>query len=125
MYNIDNVTENENAKNTISKSERWKLLIDELQRYGNIKLAVKEQEDSLEKVQKEVNELNKQKKDVNKYLHIVISFINKVNNEISYYSNILKHFKDDNKINLFSKSLNPIILLIYKNTGKDKDDNDN
>ncbi len=83
--NIDNVTENKNTNKNISRSEYWKLFIDDLKKYGNIRVAIKERQDSLDRLQKEVNELNKQKQDVSYYLQISISFINAINSKISYY----------------------------------------
>ena len=38
----------------------------------------------------------------------------------------MDHYKDlNNKINLSSRFSHPVIFLIYNNTGKDNDDNNN
>jgi hypothetical protein len=119
--------QNENTKNKISRSEHWKLFTDDLKKYSDIKIAIKERQDNLEKVQKEVNELNKQKQDISNCLQISISFINAINSKISYYKGFMDnhHHKDiSNKINLSSRSWNPSIIIIYTNSGKDKDDDD-
>ncbi len=67
--------------------------------------------------------INKSKK-VNNYIQTVISFINSINNEISYYKGLIDQIKDHkNKINLSSRfSLMPIIILVNKNPGKDNDE---
>ncbi len=89
--NINTNTLNENTKNKISRSEHWKLFTDDLKKYSDIKIAIKERQDNLEKVQKEVNELNKQKQDISNYLQISISFINAINSKISYYKGFMDH----------------------------------
>jgi hypothetical protein len=124
--NINTGTLNENTKNKISRSEHWKIFTDDLKKYSDIKIAIKERQDNLEKVQKEVNELNKQKQDFSDYLQILISFINAMNSKISYYKGFMDHHHKDinDKINLLSRSLNPPIIIIYTNSGKDKEDND-
>ena len=123
--NIYNGNLNEKNKNKISRSEYWKLFTDDLKKYCDIKITIKERQDSLDKVQKEVTSLNKQKQDVSNYLQIAISFINSIISKISYYKGFMDHHKDINdKINLSSRSLNPFIIIIY-NIGKDKDNNDN
>jgi hypothetical protein len=111
----------------INKSEYRNLLINELQKYGDLKLAVKGQQGNLEKLQKEINHLDGQKQEISRYLQIAISFINAINNEISYYKRWIDQFnKDQNyKFNLSSRLAHPFIFIIYKNTGKDKDVYDN
>ncbi len=77
-------------------------------------------------MQNEINELNKQKKEVNYYLYIVIFFINKINNEISHYKEYINYFRDtNNRTNLFSRTINLIILLTYIDKGKDTDNDKN
>ncbi len=124
--NINIGNQNENTKDKISRSEHWKLFTDDLKKYSDIKIAIKERQDGLEKIQKEVNELNKQKQDVSNNLQILISFINAINSKISYYKGFMDHHHKDisDKINLASRSLTTPIIIIYTNSGKDKDDND-
>jgi hypothetical protein len=112
-----------NKGNSINnRSESWKILIEDLKKYGDIKIAIKEQRENLDKIQKETNYLHKQKQDVNNYLQIVISFINTINSKISYDAGLLNHLKNiNNKINLSSRFSNPLIILVYKNAGKDND----
>jgi hypothetical protein len=123
-YQNEIIHKEKNKDNSINnRSESWKILIDELKKYGNIKIAIKEQRENLDRIQKETNYLHKQKQDVNNYLQIVISFINTINSKISCYAGLLDHLKNiNNKINLSSRFYNPLIILVYKNTGKDNDE---
>ncbi len=45
--NINTNILNENTKNKISRSEHWKLLTDDLKKYSDIKIAIKERQDNL------------------------------------------------------------------------------
>jgi hypothetical protein len=123
-YQNEIIHKEKNKDNSINnRSESWKMLIDELKKYGNIKIAIKEQRENLDRIQKEISYLHKQKQDVNNYLQIVISFINTINSKISCYAGLLDHLKNiNNKINLSSRFYNPLIILVYKNTGKDNDE---
>ena len=67
-------------------------MINELKKYGDIKVAIKEQQENHEKLQKEVNYLNKQKQEIINYLQIIISFINTINSKISYYKGLYGPF---------------------------------
>jgi len=51
-----------------SRSEYWKTLIEELKKYENIKVALREQQASRDNLQKQVNYLDKQKQVFLKYL---------------------------------------------------------
>ena len=82
-----------------------------------------------DKIQKEVNDLNKQKQEISLQCQNGISFIYEINNKISYFKGFMDHYnKDlDNKISLSSRSLILPVFLVYDNAGKnkDKDNNDN
>ena len=51
-----------------SRSEYWKTLIEELKKYENIKVALREQQASRDNLQKQVNYRDKQKQELLKYL---------------------------------------------------------
>jgi hypothetical protein len=123
-------TLNENTKNKISRSEHWKLFTDDLKKYSDIKIAIKERQGNLENVQKEVNELNKQKQEISIQCQIAISLINTINNKISYIKGFMDHYKAFNdKTNLPSRfSSVPVFIIVYKNTGNNdesKEDGNN
>ncbi|MER5174223.1 MAG: hypothetical protein ABJB76_12550 [Candidatus Nitrosocosmicus sp.] len=102
-------------------------MIDDLKRYGDIKLAINNQQGNHDKLQKEVNELCKQKQEISLQCQNGISFICEINNKISYYKGYVDHYnKDlDNKISLSSRSLILPVLLVYDNAGKNKDKGNN
>ena len=86
---VENSTKDIDKSNKItSKSEYWKKLIEELKEYENVKLAIKEQQESHDRLQKQLNYLDKQKQEILKYLQIAISFINIISNRIYYYRGI-------------------------------------
>ena len=106
--NIDLDIQNEKEKNNVSRTERWKMLINDLQNYGNIKLAVKEKQDNLDRLQRKVNDLANQKQEIKKYLQNIILFMNLINNKILYYKGLMDNFNqiNNNKTNLLSRSHN-------------------
>ena len=112
-----------NGNRITSRSEYWKILADELKKYGNIRLAIKEQQENHDRLQKEVNHLTKQKQELSAYFQIATSFINAINNQISYYKGFMDQFNRDlnHRINLSSSFSHPFILIVNKNAEKDKD----
>ena len=112
-----------NGNKITSRSEYWKLLADELKKYGNIRLAIKEQQENHDNLQKEVNHLNNQKQELSAYLQIATSFINALNNQISYYKGFMDQLNRDlnYRINLSTGFSHPFILIVSKSTDKDKD----
>jgi RNA processing factor Prp31 len=84
----ENNSKDTDKDNTKKRSEYWKLLTRELKSYGDIKVAIKEHQDNHEKLQKEVTHLDKQKQEITNYIQTAISFINSLNNEISYYKGL-------------------------------------
>ncbi|HXT84844.1 MAG TPA: hypothetical protein VN704_11040 [Verrucomicrobiae bacterium] len=110
-------------KKDISRSEYWKLFTDNLKRYGDIHVAIKEQQAIYEKMKKEIIQLNEQKIEVSKYIQTAISFINTLNNQISYYKGRLNSFKNFNsRINLSANPVQPFIFIVYKDKDDDGDD---
>jgi len=125
IVTIDLIDKSNNGKPE-SKSEYWKTLVEELKKYDNIKLAIKEQQENLDKLQKQVNHLDKQKQEILNYLQIAISIINTINNQIYYYKGFIDHFKDINhhKFNVSNRPSVPFIFIVNKDIKKDKDDDD-
>jgi hypothetical protein len=107
-----------------NRSEYWKLLTGELKKYVDIKVAIKEQQESLGKLQKEVNHLDEQKQEISNYLQITTSFINAIDNKIFYYKGFMDQFNKDlnYKINISSRLSSPIFIICNSSEkGKDKD----
>jgi len=69
MMMMDKSNNNNKITNSSnSRSEYWKTLIEELKKYENIKVALREQQASRDNLQKQVNYLDKQKQELLKYL---------------------------------------------------------
>ena len=108
-----------------SRSEYWKTLIEELKKYENIKVALREQQASRDNLQKQVNYLDKQKQEILKYLQMAISIIYTINNTVYYYKGFTDQFNKDlnYRNNSLSSSLSsklPIpFIFIINNDNKD------
>ena len=116
-----------------SRSEYWKTLIEELKKYENIKVAIKEKQKSHDNLQKQINYLDKQKQEILKYLQMAISIIYTINNTVYYYKGFTDQFNKDlnYRNNSMSSSLsrlfNPFIFIINNNNNemkKDKEEGD-
>ena len=120
LKNSDSSRENSNDKKVSSRSEYWRLLTDKLKKYKDIESAIKDQIEEKEKIQKEVNDLDKQQQEILKFCQVAISLINILNIKMSYFKGFTDHFIKDrvNRINEFSKSLSSNIFLIYINNSK-------
>ncbi|MER5176113.1 MAG: hypothetical protein ABJB76_04275 [Candidatus Nitrosocosmicus sp.] len=116
--------DNRKEISTNNRSEYWKLLTEELKKYGGIKFAMKDQLEKRDKLQKEVIDLNKQKQENLAFLQLAISFINTINQRISYCKGCLDQYNNiNNKINLSSRLSDPLpIFIICDNTEKEKND---
>jgi len=68
MMDKSNNNNNKITNSSNSRSEYWKTLIEELKKYENIKVALREQQASRDNLQKQVNYLDKQKQVFLKYL---------------------------------------------------------
>ena len=78
-------------------------------------------------VTKEIDKLNAQKQEISLQCQNGISFINEIHNKISYFKGYIDHYNKDleNKISLSSRSLILPVLLVYYNTGKNRDKDNN
>ena len=131
--NDNNVSNDKKDNNLIynfkddDRSKYWKSFIDQLEKLQDIKLSIKEQMDYQNKIQKEVNDLEKQKKEISIQCHIAVALINTINTKISYFKGFMDAYNSDrkNKINSSSRlSPLPFFIIVNKNTGKEKDDVD-
>jgi hypothetical protein len=104
--------------------ENWKSLIDDLKRYGEIKLVIKEEQVKRDMIKKEIDDLDTQKRAISKQCQNGISFLNEINNKMFYFKGLIEHYnKDiDNKIKTSSRfSVPSPIFIIYNNIGKEED----
>ena len=132
---MTNKSDNNNrvTNSNSSRSEYWKTLIEELKKYENIKVAIKEKQKSHDNLQKQINYLDKQKQEILKYLQMAISIIYTINNTVYYYKGFTDQFNKDlnYRNNSMSSSLsrlfNPFIFIINNNNNdmkKDKEEGD-
>ena len=111
-----------------NRTKIWKLFILNLEKLKDIKVHLKEQIENHNKIQKELDNINKQKQEALSYLQIAISFINVINHRISYLKGFLDFFNNDiekkiNKSSGYSRLL-PFIIL-YTNIQKEEEKDDN
>jgi hypothetical protein len=101
-----------------------------LEKLQDITIEIKEHMEYHNKIQKEVNDINKQKQEISIQCQIAITLINTINNKISYIKGFRDHYKYfNNKTNLPSRfSSVPVFIIVYKNTGNNdesKEDGNN
>jgi hypothetical protein len=116
--------------NKFDRTKVWKSFIIQLEKLQDIALEIKEHMEYHNKIQKEVNDLNKQKQEISIQCQIAITLINTINNKISYIKGFRDHYKDFNdKTSLPSRfSSVPVFIIVYKNTGNNdesKEDGNN
>jgi hypothetical protein len=107
------------------RSKYWKSFIGQLEKLQDIKLSIKEQMDYQNKIQKEVIDLEKQKKEISIQCHIAVALISTINSKISYFEGFMDAYNRDknNKINSSSRlSPLPFFIIVNKNTGKEKEE---
>ncbi len=99
----------------LDKGGFCKSLTDELNRYGGIKRAIKEQSQKLEIIKQEVLESEKQKHEVLAYCHLAIALTNTINYKISHLKGLMDHyFKEhtQNQMKMSTQSLSPILVFV-------------
>jgi hypothetical protein len=84
-----------------------------LEKLQDITIEIKEHMEYHNKIQKEVNDINKQKQEISIQCQIAITLINTINNKISYIKGFRDHYKDFNdKTNLPSRFLLYLFSLL-------------
>jgi hypothetical protein len=92
----DGNKENDRNKDKASnRLEQLKSLTDDLKKLGGIKAALGEQAKNLERLNHEIQSLNRQKQELIDYCNNAISIINDANNKISYLNGFTDHLKND------------------------------
>jgi hypothetical protein len=112
-----------NNSNNMDRTKHWKLFIDHLEKLQDITLEIRKQIDNRDKIQKEVNDINRQKQEIYTQYQNAISFIGTINNKISYINGFIDYFNKDinNKIKLSSGFLSlPVFIIVYKNKREDE-----
>ena len=112
--------------NKFDRTKVWTSFIDRLEKLHDITIEIKEHMEYHNKIQKEVNDLNKQKQEISIQCQIAITLINTINNKISYMNGFRDHYKDSNDKTSFPSRFSsvPVFIIVYKNSGKEKEDED-
>jgi hypothetical protein len=108
--------------NKFDRTKVWKSFIDRLGKLQNISIEIKKHMEHQDKIQKELDNLNKQKQEISIQCQIAFTLINTINNKISYIKGFRDNYKNFNdKTNLPSRfSSVPIFILVNKNSEKDE-----
>ena len=110
------------------ESEYWKQLIDDLKKYGNIKLAIKEHLEKRDKVKEEIDDMQKQKQGISVQCQNGIYFIKELYYKMTYFKEFMNLINKelDNKIKASSKISDFLpIFIICNNSDKNKEKGDN
>lgn len=116
---------NDNNNSHIVKEKRWRILVDELKKYGGLKAMVKKQEDRLYKLEKESSMLFYQAQALGTICHNYLNLINFINSSISHYRYckevIDRYYKEIEKYNKYKNNWIIIIVLFNNNTQEQSD----
>jgi hypothetical protein len=125
-----NIKDNDMDKRIVikSRSEYWNELIEDLEKYENIKAARNKQQENLDKLQKQISQLEEKKQEILRYLQIAVYFINEINNKIYYFKGFIDQFNDGLRYRNIIRSLpslsNPLIFIINNHDiRKDRENN--
>ena len=119
------IINNSNGNINGNRTEYWKSFINQLKKLGDVNLSVNEQQGILEKINKEITDLNKQKQELSIQCQTAISFTNIMTKQVYYFSELIDHYyKTIYKKIKTPSTLSPLpINIIYINF--DKQDKDN
>ncbi len=103
-----NIINNNNGSN---RAEHWKSFIEKLRKLGEINSSIKEQQETLERIKKEIIELNKQKQDRSSQCQTAVSFIGLITKQIHYFNGLIDyHYNTATKRSRFIPPLSPLLI---------------
>ncbi len=100
-------------------SEPWRVLEDELIKYGCFELSIKEQSEKLYRIKQEIQESDRQKEGAMAHCQLAISLANIINYKISYLNGLMyRHLNEcpHNKIKAPSPLTPPMLVLVVYNS---------
>jgi hypothetical protein len=104
---------------TIAVTEQnTKSFMENLRKLGNINSSIKEQQETLEKIRREIMDLNKQKQDLSTQCQTAVSFIGLMAKQIHHFNWLVDHYYNTltKKIEASTSTLSPLLInLIYVN----------
>ncbi|MBA3978263.1 MAG: hypothetical protein H0X50_08750, partial [Nitrosopumilus sp.] len=127
IVSLDVVYENkENKQDKGTKTDEreiWRLLTDELKRYGGIKIAIRKQTEKLDMIKQEISDSEKQKQEAFAYCKLAICLTNAIDNKISHLRGLIEHYFDKDmysKISTVHPTLLPMLIFITDNKSNNK-----
>ncbi|MDQ6723299.1 MAG: hypothetical protein M3Z01_03430 [Thermoproteota archaeon] len=102
-----------NGNKITSRSEYWKQFISELKKYGDIKLAIKEQQEKRDTAAKDIDNMQKQKQEISVGCQNGIYLINELYHKMAYFKEFMNRFNRDidNKIKAYSMISGPLPIF--------------
>ncbi|MGN6613554.1 MAG: hypothetical protein ACTHKC_00760, partial [Candidatus Nitrosocosmicus sp.] len=124
---ISNGEQNLDINNKNERTKYWKLFIYNMEKLNDIQSEIREQTENRNREQKERDYLNKQKQESAAYAQIATSFINAINQRISYLKGCMDFLnsemekKTNNKYPIYSHLL-PVVIIFNDVQKENKDD---
>ncbi len=115
-----NIKPESGIQQNTEKSEFWKILTEELKKFGDITLATREKSKKLEEIYKEICELKIQKQELTNYCENANAILNNLNSKISYLNGYINYLGNgvSNKIKAFQRLPPLFVFFINSNTEK-------
>ncbi len=101
--------------NKLDKRGFWRSLIDDLNKYGGLKIAIKEQSEKIERIKQEALRCHKQKQGAMAYCHLAVALAGIINHKIAHLNGLMDHYfkkHTQNQMKMFTPSLSPILVFV-------------
>ncbi len=127
------IDKSNNDNKYIEKEKGWRILIEELKKYGGIKAAIKEQSNLLDKIKKENVDLSEKCQNLSVLCQNVITLINMINSFYHYHKGFFDccYSKIDRNGMITNRMSLPLIVILFyydindkQDTKEKRDDND-
>jgi len=121
INNLNDEADSQNAdvNSNKEKEKGWKLLIEEMRRYGGIKAAIKDQSNLLDKIKKENTNLIEKVQNLSILYQNAIILINMLNNHYFYYKGFFDHYHKKNGVSIVVDRISMPIIILVHNTPKE------
>ncbi len=121
INNLNDEADSQNAdvNSNKEKEKGWKLLIEEMRRYGGIKAAIKDQSNLLDKIKKENTNLIEKVQNLSILNQNAIILINMLNNHYFYYKGFFDHYHKKNGVSIVVDRISMPIIILVHNTPKE------
>ena len=122
INNLNDEVKFQNADVNINKENEkgWKILIEEMRRYGGIKAAIKHQSHLLDEIKDKNSDLIEQRKTLLALCQNAIILINMLNNYYFYYKGFFDYHKKNGVSIVADRISMPIIILVQNAPKEDK-----